>query len=123
VRLREDAAAFSSRTGVPAHLLLLGEPVELDVAREELLVRVAQEGLRNVERHAAALEVVLTLAFDDDGVELVIQDDGVGASPGRAGNGLGLAMIREEIARLGGDARLARSEDSGSTMRARLPLS
>ena len=122
VKLREDAAAFSGRTGVPAHLLLLGEPAELDLSREELLVRVAQEGLRNVERHAGALEVILTLAFEDDGVELVIQDDGVGASPGEAGNGLGLAMIREEVARLGGEARLARSEDAGSTMRARLPL-
>ena len=97
---------------------------ELDEAREDLMVSVAQEGLRNVERHAGATEVVLTLAFSADAVELVIQDDGVGLPAGvpHAGSGLGLGILREEIARVGGEARLARSEDTGSTMRARIPL-
>lgn len=122
VKLREDVAAFATRTGVPAHLLVMGEPAALDSAREDLLARAAQEGLRNVERHAGALEVVVTLAFEGEWVELVIQDDGVGTSSTGVGNGLGLGMVREEIARLGGEARLARSEDYGSTMRARLPL-
>jgi signal transduction histidine kinase len=124
VKLREDAAAFTHRTGVPAHLLVIGEPGELDGAREELLVSVAQEGLRNVERHAAATEVVLTLAFSAGSVELVIQDDGVGVpgGPPPGGSGLGVGFLREEIARVGGEARLARSEDTGSTMRARIPL-
>jgi LuxR family transcriptional regulator, regulator of acetate metabolism len=122
VTLREDVAAFTTRTGVPAHLLVMGEPAPLDAAREDLLVRIGQEGLRNVERHAGALEVVVTLAFESGWVELVIQDDGVGAPVAAAGNGLGLGMVREEIARLGGEARLSRGEDYGSTMRARLPL-
>lgn len=127
VKLREDAAGFSARTGVPAHLLVLGEPVPVDCSREEFLVKIAQESLRNVERHADALEVIVTLAFEADRVELVVQDDGVGPAPGAprscGGNGLGLGMLREEIARLGGDIRLSRNEDAGSTIRARLPLS
>lgn len=124
VKLREDVAAFTSRSGVPAHLIVIGEPASIDAAREELLVRAAQEGLRNVERHAGALEVVVTLAFEGEAVELVIQDDGLGApsATASAGNGLGLGMLREEIARFGGDARLLRGEDHGCTMKARLPL-
>ncbi|HET6689441.1 MAG TPA: histidine kinase [Miltoncostaeaceae bacterium] len=124
VKLREDVAAFTQRTGVPAHLLVLGEPGELDGGREALLVSVAQEGLRNVERHAGATEVVLTLAFSAESVELVIQDDGAGVQggPPTGGSGLGLGILREEIARVGGEARLRRSEDTGSTMRARIPL-
>lgn len=122
VKLREDVAAFTQRTGVPAHLLVLGEPGELDDVRQDMLIGVAQEGLRNVERHAGATEVVLTLAFDAESVELVIHDDGVGVQGPRAGNGLGLGLLREEIARVGGEARLARGEDTGSTMRARIPL-
>ena len=109
---------------MPAHLLVLGDPAPVDEAREELLIRIAQEGLRNVERHAGATEVVLTLAFQGEAVELVIQDDGVGppSRPQAHGSGLGLGMLREEVARFGGDVRLARSEDSGSTMRALIPL-
>ena len=66
----------------------------------------------------------MTLAFSADSVELVIQDDGVGVQAGVSpgGSGLGLGILREEIARVGGEARLARSEDAGSTMRARIPL-
>lgn len=122
VKLREDTAAFTARTGVPAHLLVMGDTAPLDDAREDLLVRAAQEGLRNVERYAGALEVVVTLAFQGDAVELVIQDDGTGATPSTRGSGLGLGMLREEIGRLGGESRLARNEDSGSTMRTRIPL-
>lgn len=122
VKVREDAASFSARTGAAAHLLVLGEPEPIDEAREDLLVRVVQEALRNVERHAAANEVVLTLAFTAGSVELVVQDDGVGASGGLPVNGVGLGMLREEIARLGGEARLTRNDDAGSTMRTRLPL-
>jgi signal transduction histidine kinase len=122
VTLREDVAAFSARAGVPAHLLVMGEPAPLDEARADLLVRTCQEGLRNVERHAGALEVVVTLAFEDGWVELVVQDDGAGVAASPPGNGLGLGMIREEVARLGGDLRLGRGDDHGTTMRARLPL-
>jgi LuxR family transcriptional regulator, regulator of acetate metabolism len=122
VKLREDAASFSARTGVAAHLLVLGEPEPIDEAREDLLVRVAREGLRNVERHAGAHEVVVTIAFAPGSIELVVQDDGVGVTGAGPVNGVGLGMLREEIARLGGDARLARNEDAGSTMRTRLPL-
>ena len=75
-----------------------------------------------MERHAGATEVVLTLAFDAESVELVIHDDGVGVQGLTGGNGLGLGLLREEIARVGGEARLARGEDTGSTMRARIPL-
>ena len=122
VKLREDVAAFSARAGVPAHLLVIGEPAPIDAGREDLIVRAAQEGLRNVERHAGALEVVVTLAFEGDWVELVIQDDGVGAATPRGGYGFGLGMLQEEIARFGGEARLQRGEDHGCTMKARLPL-
>jgi signal transduction histidine kinase len=122
VKLREDVAAFAARTGVPAHLLVVGEPGPLDPTREDLLVRAAQEGLRNVERHAGAREVVVTVAFEGDAVALVVQDDGVGAPTSVTGNGLGLGMVREEIARLGGEIRLVKGEDYGCTMRARLPL-
>lgn len=122
VKLREDVASFATRAGVPAHLLVIGEPAPIDAVREDLIVRAAQEGLRNVERHAGAMEVVVTLAFEGDWLELVIQDDGVGATSSGAGSGLGLGMMREEIARFGGEARLQRGEDHGCTMRARLPL-
>lgn len=122
LRLSEDAAGFTRGSGVPAHVLVIGEPVELDPMCEELIGRVLKEALRNVERHAGATEVVVTLAYERDSVELVVQDDGVGASSNGFGSGLGLGLLREEAHRLRGELRLARGEDLGATMRVRLPL-
>jgi signal transduction histidine kinase len=122
VKLREGTEAFTRRTRLPAHLLVIGEPTELDPYREDLLVRVAHEGMRNVERHAEASEVVVTLCFGQGWVEVVVQDDGVRGLVPAGGTGLGLSTLREEIARVGGQLRLVRNEDTGSTLRGRLLL-
>ncbi len=120
VMLREHTAAFRERTGLPAHLVVLGEETSLDGDRADALVRSVQEGLRNADRHAHAREVVVTLAFDAEGVEAAVHDDGVGVTTG-ATQGFGLRTLSEELARMGGDLRLSRGDDTGSTLRARIP--
>jgi LuxR family transcriptional regulator, regulator of acetate metabolism len=121
VALREDAAAFTSRTGVPAHLVVLGEPVPLPDAAAGLLLGATREGLRNVERHAHASEVVVTLCFEAGRTEVVVLDDGLGL--GDAGEpGTGLARLAGEFAREGGDLRLSGNDDQGATLRASLPI-
>jgi len=122
VMLREDLGAFTTRTGVAAHLLVLGEPLELEAAREDLVVQVLQEGLRNVERHAEAAEVIVTLAYAPERVELVIQDDGIGITRAEPFGGVGLRMLRDEVRKFGGEIRFSRNEDAGSTMRTQVPL-
>lgn len=120
VMLREDTAAFRERTGLPAHLVVLGDEAPLDGDRADVLVRVVQEGLRNADRHAHAREVVVTLAFDAHGVEAAVHDDGVGLAAG-ATHGFGMRTLAEEVARMGGELRLSRGDDTGSTLRARIP--
>ena len=122
VALREDLAAFTARSGIPAHLVLLGEPVALRDEADVLLIRAAREGLRNVERHAEASEVVLTLCFEAGRVEVVIQDDGVGVRGTANGGGTGLATVGKDFERYGGGLRLAGNEDLGATLRAFIPL-
>lgn len=124
VTLSEDVAAFGRRTGLPAHLIVLGEPAPLDAGAVELLARVAREGLRNVERHAQASEVVVTLRVDGTTAVLTVQDDGVGVRGGGGmGDGrLGLRTLRGEVGRAGGELRLVGNDDPGATLRAWLPL-
>lgn len=122
VMLREDIGSFTTRTGVAAHLLVLGDPGEIEAAREDLLFQVLQEGLRNVERHAQAAEVIVTLAYTSEHVELVIQDDGIGIGQAEPFGGMGLRMLRDEVRKYGGEIRFSRSEDTGSTMRTQVPL-
>jgi LuxR family transcriptional regulator, regulator of acetate metabolism len=119
--LREDVAAFNRRTAVPAHLIVLGDLLQADPDRDALLVDVAREALRNVERHASAEEVVVTLHVEDRLVGIVVQDDGTGYRPGTP-EGLGLAALRREVERRGGSLRVARHEDMGTVLRATLPV-
>ena len=80
---------------------------------EVTLLRVAQEALANVAKHASASRVGLTLSYMDDVVTLDVRDDGVGfrlpadgpggpAGPGPSGHGsgFGLTTMRQRVRRL-----------------------
>jgi signal transduction histidine kinase len=121
VVLSEDVAAFQQRTGLPSHLIVLDEPAPLEPGVADLLARVAREGLRNVERHSHASEVVVTLRVDAAAAELTVQDDGVGCRTGLRQGRLGLTTLRDEIARLRGELRLTSNDDVGATLRVSLP--
>jgi signal transduction histidine kinase len=127
--MRADAAAFTDRSGVPAHFVVLGQPREVTPSVETALLTVVREGLHNVEKHAGAYSVVLTLYYLEDQIGVAIQDDGRGApadltlSPVPTdGQHWGLASLFQRVQRLGGVLTLVTNEDGGATLRADLPL-
>ena len=122
VKVREDLAGFDARTGIPAHLIVIGDPERIDGGRTDALIRAVQEGLRNIERHAQASEVVVTIGFSPGTVEVIMQDDGIGPGAGTGDGGFGLGQVRQELERLGGSLLLARADDSGAILKVRVPL-
>ncbi|HVA22846.1 MAG TPA: GAF domain-containing protein [Chloroflexota bacterium] len=81
---------------VEAGFSCTGEPRTLSVEAQTCLLRVTQEALANVRKHAQARRVEVTLAYEDAGVSLSIRDDGRGfdpAAPGPAGGGSGFGLI------------------------------
>ncbi|MEZ5080624.1 MAG: histidine kinase [Thermoleophilia bacterium] len=122
VKVREDLAGFDARTGIPAHLIVIGDPERIDGGRTDALIRAVQEGLRNIERHAQASEVVVTIGFTVGAVEVILQDDGIGPGAGTGDGGFGLGQVRQELERLGGSLLLARADDSGAILKVRVPL-
>ncbi len=125
VELAEHCRSFEARTGVPARLVQLGPVAPLDAERTNLLTSAVREGLLNVEKHAGAGTVVVSLGTVDDGVQVAVADDGC---PGQAavdatgGAGLGVRMLAERAARLGGRVSLVHDEDGGTTLRMFLPV-
>lgn len=94
------------------------------------LLRIIQEGLTNVVRHAAAAQVQLTLhsVQQDDGawLELTLADNGrglCGKPGGNAGCGFGLTGMRERVAALQGELSIVSIAGGGVCLRARLPAS
>lgn len=122
VALREDVRAFEERTGVKARVLMLTEVPALPESRTRALSDVTREALRNVEKHASAQSVVVSVFASDDGVAVTISDDGVGLPDNYAEcGGLGLASTADRLARLGGRATITESEDGGVSVQAWIP--
>lgn len=86
------------------------------------LFRIAQEALTNIERHANASSVKLSLNGHRAGVSMKIRDDGIGfnAPEQRAKPGLGLRNMQERIEQLDGTLRVF-SGNHGTLIEASLP--
>ncbi len=121
VALRADCAAFADRTGLPAELVILDEdPPELAPSRSDVLLTAVREALLNVEKHAHAGAVTVSVQRRDPWLTIAVHDDGVGLGPGHT-PGLGLTSTGEALARLGGSVRVVSDPDGGTIWRARLP--
>ncbi|MGW4527911.1 GAF domain-containing protein [Amycolatopsis sp. NPDC004378] len=121
VELAEHCRSFQARCGVPARFVQLAAVPPLDAERTALLVAAVREGLLNVEKHARASTVIVSLMPSDDGVQVVVADDGTGATD-VPGTGMGLRTLSGRALRLGGRVSLVRDEDDGCTLRAWVPL-
>ena len=119
---------FSAETGIAARSIVDGR-YELEPEAEATLLRVAQEALANVRKHARAGTVALTLTHLDDSTRLDVRDDGVGFEPesgGRARNGwqaggFGLTSMRERLEGHGGTLMIKSAPGAGTTIMAALP--
>ncbi len=120
------ARRWSDRTGVPVDLHVDGAAVALPTSTEVALLRTVQEALANVERHAGAARVSLTLQCDGRGARLEVKDDGRGFAPGGdapAGGegGFGLVGMRERIEALAGRLAVESRPGVGTAVRAEVP--
>lgn len=89
-----------------------------------IIFRVLQAARDNIARHSKAKYMCISLQRRDAGIELVIQDDGIGfclegalfAGEGRGG--LGLAIMQEQIESSGGIFTITSAKGVGTTIRA-----
>jgi signal transduction histidine kinase len=103
---------------------LSGDAAAMSDATAAALYRVAQESLRNVERHARAATARLTLREDAGDVILEVVDDGRGFDVAEAEQrrpGMGLFSMRERLGLVGGAFEVQTSIGRGTRVRARAP--
>jgi signal transduction histidine kinase len=118
--LRDLVNQFSSRSGIPVNMETDLSATQLADDRAEVAFRIAQEALRNVERHAHAGEVRLYLRWVEQlpgrpHVRLEIIDDGQGfdTSASRAGH-YGLRGMEEQAALIGAQLELESQHGRGT---------
>jgi len=102
-----------------------GEPFELPPPLLNTAVRVAQEALTNVRKHAAATKVEVRLCFKPDQVVLEICDNGKGFDPeqAKAKGQLGLIGMRERAEALAGELAIESAVGLGTRIVLVLPAS
>lgn len=126
--LSETAAEFMGRTGIPVALDCSGMTERLAADTELTLYRILQNTLKNVELHARARNVAVSLAKKASFVRLVIVDDGVGFDPNdrfatlKWKDGLGLLGMRERAAYVGGSLKIKSRRRFGTEIVVRIPL-
>ena len=133
--VRQYAERFARDAGVEAVVRATGE-LALDPLAEVTVFRVMQECLSNVQRHAGAKRVELSLERLNGGVTLVVADDGSGfdcqaVTEGAVGSGateraaegagLGLLGMRERAALVGGSLDVSTGRGAGTRVTLRFP--
>lgn len=116
---------FGERTGIPVDYTSDVPAGSYADERAESLFRIAEEALHNVDRHAKATRVTISLRgpSDGNGLTMTITDDGVGFDPDAARPGhYGLAGLREQALLIDADLAIESAPQRGTTIRVVLPL-
>ncbi len=126
-----DALRRHVREVLPDHidgeLEVVGTAYALPGSVETVLLRAAQEGIRNACSHAQPGRVDLTLSYCDDLVTLAVRDDGIGIDTGEVRDrgtltgGQGLATLTRRVESLDGRVTIE-PDDHGTLLTVEVPV-
>lgn len=112
--LSDYVRGVGATSDLTVHLVLDEAPQRLRIEAEAELLRIGQEAITNVRKHAGARNLWVTCRTDPPSVLLRVEDDGLGLGRSRS-DSYGMDIMRERAARLG--ARLSVTErDGGGTV-------
>jgi signal transduction histidine kinase len=121
--LRDFALGFGGRAGLAIDV---GIDTKINRGSDQVvmpLIRIFQESLTNVYRHAEADSVKVRLDVSNGWIDLKIQDDGIGIAADHImteNGGLGLRGMCDRIERLGGTLKI--DGDAGTCVCATIPI-
>jgi signal transduction histidine kinase len=124
--LRDQCSALAFRTGAEVDVQIgsVPAPERVPPGMTQALLRIAQEALANVGRHARATRVDVTFGSTADAITLSIRDNGAGFSPdpARQGRFMGMANMAARASEFRGLLDVASEPQQGTTVTVTLPL-
>ena len=120
----DELAERSRATGIRVQLRVQGEIRPLPLGVELAAYRVVQEALTNVRKHAGATTAEVVLRYDEDQLDIVVEDQGVDRLTATASTapGHGIVGMRERVAVYGGELRVGQQPEGGFRVHARFPV-
>ena len=124
--VRDYVTRWQEHSGVTADLNILGEErLPLAPSAEVQLLRIIQEALANVRKHARAEHVRVELWEDDGHIVAVIEDNGIGFAQETLGPAefprFGLTTMRERAEGSGGTFAITTAPGQGTRIEVHLP--
>ena len=122
--LSKAVERFKDRTGLDVELSTDAAAARFGDERAEVIFRMTEESLRNIERHASASTVRVELRMvDATQLELRVEDDGVGFDPEASRPGhFGLIGLREQGQLIGAEIEIKSAPNRGTTLRLTLRI-
>jgi signal transduction histidine kinase len=120
--LRRVTERLGAETGIEVTFTEDGEPRPLPATLDVVLLRVAQEALANVRKHAEARTARVSLRYTGGAVSLQVSDDGRGYVVDGATSGYGLRGMRERLGQVNGRIEVTSGPGAGTCVRAEVPV-
>lgn len=125
--LQEFLDHYRAQTGLTVEFAGSDEGAAgLSQATQVQLLRIIQEALANVRKHARAKTARVEFSFSDGRFQVSVADDGQGFDPARAarrGHRFGLRIMRERAESVGGTFELRSQPGAGTRVIVRIPVS
>ncbi|MBI3596235.1 MAG: GAF domain-containing protein [Nitrospirae bacterium] len=125
--LRKYCQDFGARTGIQTELIGDTDLPLLEPSVRTQIFRMIQESLSNVRKHARARKATVTVRSTSSGLQISVQDNGDGfdlrTTEDSAQQRMGLSIMKERAANLGGTVRISTAAGQGTSVRIDIPLS
>jgi two-component system nitrate/nitrite sensor histidine kinase NarX len=112
---------FADRFALRAELTSDGTPPQVGARAQAELLRIVQEALTNVRKHADATVVRVHVATDDD-LRISVSDNGRGFRPEAVAGGFGLESMRQRAAIIGAGLEVASEPQNGTRVEISVPI-
>jgi signal transduction histidine kinase len=97
---------------------------QIDFSKNQklILMRVTQECLNNVIKHASAKLIHLKAKQDKNKVIITISDDGKGFDPSQKSTGMGMINLKNRMEAIGGEFKISSILEKGTVIKLILPI-
>jgi signal transduction histidine kinase len=120
--VQELAARWSAENSIQVKMNVTGTSRSLPSSAETALLRISQEAMHNINKHAQANNVNITLSFMEDIFVMDIADDGLGFDPSKTSDGFGLKTMRDRAEELSGSLTIESERGAGTAIAVSIPI-
>jgi signal transduction histidine kinase len=107
---------FNRLNFIDSSLEILGSEIEIDKKHSIIIFRILQEFFSNTIKHSRASTLKISLEYNNDSLNIISKDNGVGFSTDSKKEGIGLVNIKKRAQLIGADIIFLSEENKGTSL-------